>query len=398
MPIGNFTSLKGRRRLLTVAAHAVTSLLVPVFSILISLLVVKMASRELWGGFVEVMIVVNLGAHLLNWGNKEYLLRGFAADPASLARQWQEGMQARLLLLPLGVAALWLVPVCRPFIFPATLWLVAAFLYQSFEVVILFKKWFMRTAVAELVGLGVILSHLWLSGNGWEVEGLVWAFAMGFCAKALLIGVWAGREVQGRVGVARVGHFLQAAFPFFLLGLSGMLQSRTDLYCVALYLGEDDLAAYQVLISMLLYLQALANFVLLPFARNLYRMKTSSIRKMSWSLTGLGLLMLLFAIPAVYLAYVWGFGFEMSLGLLIAGTLFVIPVFAYLPLIYALYKRRETGKVMWVNGIGIGVNLILNLVLLPFWGILGALAASAFAQWMILGLTWWFEKNGTEQN
>ncbi|MEZ4768402.1 MAG: hypothetical protein R2844_08245 [Caldilineales bacterium] len=42
------------------------------------------------------MIYVQLAAHIVGWGNKEYLLRAFSFSPAHISREWQTSLATRL--------------------------------------------------------------------------------------------------------------------------------------------------------------------------------------------------------------------------------------------------------------------------------------------------------------
>ena len=97
-------SPKYRRRAGLIIANSFNSLLVPVFGIVVSLLVVRLTSVELWGMFVEVMIWAQLAAMVVGWGNKEFLLRAFSRQPAQMAVRWQSSLVTRsALLLPAGL-------------------------------------------------------------------------------------------------------------------------------------------------------------------------------------------------------------------------------------------------------------------------------------------------------
>jgi len=95
-----------RRRASPVILNAANSLLIPLLSPIVSLAVVRLAGAGLWGDLVGVLIVVQLVAHVVAWGNKEYLLRQFSFSPAHAAHAWQSSLATRLLLCvaPFGVA------------------------------------------------------------------------------------------------------------------------------------------------------------------------------------------------------------------------------------------------------------------------------------------------------
>ncbi|MBI5566993.1 MAG: hypothetical protein HY870_18995, partial [Chloroflexi bacterium] len=73
-----------RRRLILVSANIANGLLLPLLNPLISIFVVRLASIELWGEYVALLIGLQLAAHIIGWGNKDYLLRQFSFSPARL--------------------------------------------------------------------------------------------------------------------------------------------------------------------------------------------------------------------------------------------------------------------------------------------------------------------------
>ena len=107
-----------QRRTLTVVRSAMSNLILPIGNLVLSFLVTKFASVQLWGEFIEVLIIAQLGAHVVSWGNKEYLLREFSLRPAQISKIWQTSLISRGVLLA-GFVALWLVcwgfPPNRPY-------------------------------------------------------------------------------------------------------------------------------------------------------------------------------------------------------------------------------------------------------------------------------------------
>jgi hypothetical protein len=162
-----------------------------------------------------------------------------------------------------------------------------------------------------------------------------------------------------------------------------MLQSRADLYAVTAYLPKGDVARYQVFVNLLIYLQTVANFVLTPFLKSLFRLNYAAIQRLSLRLLALGALLLIPALPAVYLVLVAWYHFDVSPVLVALGGLVVLPVFFYLPVIYALYKAGQQARVVAVNALGIAASLGLALALLPSLGLAGAVLANAAGQWLM---------------
>jgi O-antigen/teichoic acid export membrane protein len=77
---------------------------------------------------------------------------------------------------------------------------------------------------------------------------------------------------------------------------------------------------------------------------------------------------------------------------LVAGALFALPIYLYLPFVYALYRAKQEASVLRVNVLGIVVILALSVAWLPTLGMLGGVIASAGAQWTMLAAYLWRSK------
>jgi O-antigen/teichoic acid export membrane protein len=183
--------------------------------------------------------------------------------------------------------------------------------------------------------------------------------------------------------------YFRRAFAFFALGFTGLLQSRIDLYLVGLFLPKSMVGQYQVLMNFLLYLQALSNFVLGPFVKNLYRLSYRSILSLSLRLLALGALLCplgLLLIDVVLRVY---YGFDLPPIFFGLGGAVALPIYFYLPIIYALYKGGLAGRVVGINVLGIATSAAISLLLLPTLGLLGAVTGAAAAQLlMLLAYVW----------
>ncbi len=380
---------KARRRLLPVAANSLNSLLLPLINIAVSLLVVRRASVELWGAFVSVMIVVQLGAHVVGWGNQEYLLRQFSRAPARLGQAWQSSLLTRLLLLPLFSAVVLLVGWPARQTVLATVWLVGLVLAQSFNAWVVYRRAFLAAIAVELASTVVILVVVLAQGPALSVNSLLLLFAVTSLARALALGLvfrqdicqsqtpGNSQEPRQRIDL----RYFKLALPFFLLGLSGLLQSRIDLYSVSYFLSKEEVGQYQVFLSLLLYLQATANFILQPYVKSLYRLDETIIWKIALRLFGLGWLLIAPAMLAVTWVLATLYGFNPPPSFIVLGGLYVLPIFFDLPIIYALYKADRTTTVIAVNLTGFTLNLLLNIWLLPRVGLVGAILASTLVHW-----------------
>lgn len=373
-----------RRRAFSVATNAINALVLPLLSPLVSLLVIRLASAELWGRFVQVLLLVQLAAHLLIWGNKEYLLREFSRQPARIRALWQSNLLTRLLLIgPVAPLALALgMPALRTALL--LLWLLATAIDQAHEVLVVYHKAFVGQMLVDLAGLGLLLAGVFWLGGSLTLDALIGLFALAEAAKAAALLLWRRPLALQRAAWRIDPAYFRLALPFFLLGLSGMLQSRIDQYCVNLWLSRREIAHYQVFTNFLLYVQALAAIGLAPFLKGMYRLRAEVLLGLSLRLLIGGLALIGPAIGAVALILARLYDVDLPLGTLLIGGLSVLPIYYYLPIIYALYRAGRQTAVLRINILGIAANLLFSLLLLPSWRMDGALTANVIAQLAML--------------
>src|SRR5215510_5160164 len=170
----------------------------------------------------------------------------------------------------------------------------------------------------------------------------------------------------------------------FLLGFSGILQSRMDLYCVNYFLPKGKVGQYQVFANVMTYWQSLAAFILIPFVKNMYRLPEGSILKIETRLFVFGIVMLVPALALTHVILSGLYHFTISFSILLFGGLLVLPVYLYVPIIYVLYRASLQSAVLTISLLGAVVSLSLNLALLPRVGMIGAVLASTAAQWLML--------------
>ena len=335
-------------------------------------------------------MVVPLGAHIVAWGNKEYLLRNFSLNPSRIGLAWQSSLLTRLaLFLPVGLILFFLgaSPTQR---FLLVLWCLGLVLFQSFDVLIVYRRDFLLAALIETLTLAVLALCLLGLGQRITVDWLILLYGLTHLVKAGIYGLRYRRTLldtgpdsaspSDRFDV----HFFAAAFPFFLLGFSGMLQSRVDLYAVNIFLTERDVGQYQIFINLMIYLQSVSAFILIPFVKTLYRLGQGTIQKIAIRLFAFGLVILIPALIGVHLLLMYVYDFQLSPYFMLWGGLFVLPIYFYLPIIYALYKADRQMGVLKINIVGTVLNFVLNMLLLPRIGMIGAVVASAIAQWVML--------------
>ena len=381
-------SARTHRRLRVILTSGLNSLGLPLISPLFSFLVIRLASVELWGQFVPLLIVAQLAAHLAGWGNKDYLLREFSLNPSRLAHVWQSSLLTRLALLalfPLAAAALGYPPLRAGLLLLCCL---ALLLDQAYDVVVLYRRDFLYSMWVEVASLLLLAVPVVWVGPRLSVDQLLAAFGLSNLVKAGLFWL----RYRGSLATVWQGRFstrhLRQAFPFFLLGFSGLVQSRVDLYFVSFQQPESQVAAYQVFTNWMIYGQSASAVLLMPFVKGLYRLPARASLMAASRLSAAGGLLLLLFLPACYVVLTRWYRLPIPPAYLLLGGLFIFPIYFYLPVIYALFRAGQPGQVIAVNFVGAGVSAVLILLLMPGLGLAGALAASAAAQWT-MGLLYW---------
>ncbi|QQR87442.1 MAG: hypothetical protein IPJ76_04240 [Flavobacteriales bacterium] len=260
-------------------------------------------------------------------------------------------------------------------------------LASSFEALFIWQKRFGLMLLMDAMGLLVQCAALVLLGP-LNTSTVLVTFTLGAAVKLGILRVWSYNLPRHEpsidvFGVSIRSHFMDA-FPFFLIGFSGLLASRIDLYTANALLPPVEVGRYQIIASLFVQCQALAALVVLPLSRDLLKLNVESVaryarRARMWAALGL--------IPLCAMAWVlfcFGFGFRLAWHTMAAAALMVWPVFAYVPYINTLYKHGRQRTVMWSNFAAAATSCVLTALLLPSLGPTGGLLAAAAGQWLML--------------
>lgn len=377
-------SFKYKKRLSLIIANAANTLLLPLLNISISLFVIRFTSMDLWGNFVYILIIINLANHILIWGNKDYLLKEFSKAPGRISEKWVSCLKTRLVLIVFFIPVLFIFDlpiVTKTLIF---LWVLFSLFYNSFNVLIIYRQKFTFSVILEISVLAVMIATIILFQGFIDIDFLIKVFVISTITKALILSYYFRNELFSWKSAEFDFSILIHALPFFLLGLSGMLQSKIDLYSVAYFLSDKEVGSYQVIINLFIYIQTFSYVILIPFVKNVYRLPLEKVRKISKLLFIIGIVITVPASVLIYLILTILYQIKISLFFLIWSALFALPIFYYLPKIYTLFKNEFQNKVLLINIYGLLSNLLLNIILILKFGMIGAIAASAIAQVIML--------------
>jgi O-antigen/teichoic acid export membrane protein len=389
-----FLNSKLRGRIRIIGFNTLSQMIFPVSGVILSWAVFHYCNAGLWGQFVNILLILNFAPHIMSWGNKDYLLRRFSISPSAAARAWRNALSSRLLLIIPLLLFIILYPVGRELKLYVFLWCVARFIYQSYDVVILYKRKFLYTVAFEIMALALMVFAILYEQKMLDLERLVFFFMIAEMMKAMFMIILCYKDFplfeKLKLDIAYFG----SAFYFFILGFSGLVQSRTDLLCINYFMPADKVGQFQVLTAFLLYTQAMSAFILSPFIKNIYRLNGKQVYKVAMKLFSAGIIIVILALVMIYFIIGRFYHFDIEIVTLALGGLSVLPIYFYLPFVYELYKMQRQSNVLILNISGIIIGFACNIIFIRFYpgGINGALLATALVQWLFIPAYLYFRK------
>ena len=79
---------KAKHRIKVISLFGVSQILSILSVVLLSLVIVRFKSVELWGEYAEILIWSNLFLLFLSFGNNDYLLKTFSEFPSKVNQKW----------------------------------------------------------------------------------------------------------------------------------------------------------------------------------------------------------------------------------------------------------------------------------------------------------------------
>ncbi len=221
---------------------------------------------------------------------------------------------------------------------------------------------------------------------GAQVGAAVCVCAAGFG----LIHHFYPRSARGREPVFHTRQWMKSALPFTLISASMVLNSQTDIVMLGFLATKTDVGLYRVAMQGGLFVafafQA-ANSVLAPqFSRFYGRGEMAGLQRLATAgarisfVLGLPVALILFAAGGPLMGWIFGEAFSESYGPLciLAGGQLVALAAGLVGFLLNMtgYERLVARRLLQTATL----NIILNAVLIPLYGLYGAATASAFSQ------------------
>lgn len=373
------------RKVKVIAANATNKLIAPVANALYSLVLIRNQGIDFWGEFVVPLLIVNISYQVVAWGNRDYLLKYFSEKPAEINSTWTSNLIARLIILVLcvftfliaspfsGIINLWTV-----------VWIVATFLSRAFNVLILFEKKFSVSSWLEGITAVLVLAVIFIFRKEISLAELIMLISLSLLLKALCLSFFFRGYFSSSASWQKGKKTLQESLGFFLPAVTGFLQNRVDIYLVALLMPKDALGVYQILMNLMLITHNSIGFALGPFIKNMYRVTDKTFNKVNKLMTAYGSLFCLVSAVVIYLITSYYYKLSIDTAIFTLILIQMVPFANYQLKIYRLFKLNKAYSVVWINLFLVVIYLPLTFLLIPAFGLKGALASNLINQWVAL--------------
>lgn len=367
------------RKLKKIGINTLRGVLLPVFNFcILSYGILKFGKTD-WGIILNILVWTSLFTFLINWGNQNYLIKKFSFNPSKIYTDFYTNFFSRFLLVFLCFPIFFIYPYEKAlFVF---LIIILNVLASSFDSLYVFKQQFKQQLVVDFIGfLLLFVSFFFLTE--FSVLNILIFYCFAYFLKSIL-SFFVLKLDKANFHFKISLNELKMSFPFFLIGLSGLLNSKIDLFFANSVLDSEKIAIYQTLTTSFILLHAVPGLATMSVSKHIMRASEKSLLKVEK-------ILLLLAVPislsgsftiAVFLKFVLKIEIEWYYFLI--GFLSCIPLYITSILTLKLYKNNLEKKVVIAGFISATSNLILCFLLSQY-GILGFFISFSITQWIFL--------------
>jgi O-antigen/teichoic acid export membrane protein len=370
-------------------------LLPSLFNQVMAFLVIYYTDVNIWGTFITYQLYYYFASNVLTWGNKDALLVRFAKEPTQIKAYWQQSFVTRFVyvLLPLIVITYFIYP--NYFFIHITTWLVARFVSQSVEALVIYNKKYVHAVTAELLSFLPLL-FIFIKAETLALSDIIIVFSTAYAIKTVYLLIAYHQWYKKIINAAVSFNLLLQTTPFMLMGLVAFFQAKVDLYCLSVFTTPNIIGQYQVLNSFMAFMSMVPLLILTPHIINLYQQNIKQVKNTQQKLIVIGIIsgVLFSANMYVLLPFLYQINFSPITFIIIFGIV-VLP-FTYQTYIQLLYKLNQQKQVLYTAASGIGLNAALAYLLIPSYGVNGLLLSNLCTQ-MALTLCYnlWHKKRAT---
>lgn len=368
-----------------ISSNALRQILVSAFGMAIPFLVIHYSSKEVWGSFVSILLFTLFALQIINWGNKEYLLRQFSIEPGKIRTNFSSILITRLpLALLFSLIALFAFPTVN--VFFVFLWILGRYFSYSVEPLLFFEKKFNLFLIIEMITFLLFCGILFLFKDGLNSMELSIIYSLYQFIKGV-ISLFFFRSFINFKNLQFDYLFYKKALPFFLLSAFGFLISKSDVYFVQFFCDKYTTANYQILNSLLVFIITISVFIYSPFTKNIYRNNTIVIKKYEKVLSLLGLVIVPVSLFFCYFIILYYLKLKLSVWFYILAFIYIYPSYIYgIQIVNKFKTKQEQLVILYLFYSAITNVLFSSLFLYLGYGILGALSGGCLSQIVALYL------------
>ncbi len=383
--------IKTLNRIKFISSNALRQILVSVFGMIIPFMVIQYSSKEIWGEFVSILLYTLFAIQIINWGNKEYLLRKFSLEPNKIIFCFSKNIFTRLpLLLFFSVVGFFYFQLeYGIFIF---LWLFGRLCIHSTEVLIIYEKKFNTSLIIESLCFAIFCLTFFVFKSEINLKAVLIFYSFYQLFKGLCYYILFKDFISLDYFEIDLNYY-KSSFWFFLLSIFGFLASKIDVYIIELFGNKIVTSEYQIINSLLVFVMSSSAFIYVPFVKNIYRNNELLLLKSKKILAFLGLIIVPISLVIIYFILSYFLNLQLSIWFYLIAFFYVYPSFIYGLEIVNLFKQQQEKKVVLFLFFGTIANSLLSALFLHFnYGINDALFGSAIAQLLVL-ILFKFKKN-----
>lgn len=348
------------------------------------------------------------------WGLQELLVREVAPKREESGRYLVNYLAIRLFLtaavyglmllclywfLPYSPLTKIVIQILALAVFPEAIFSLLQALFEAYEN--LFPPT-LAAAVTSAFKLGI---GLWLLFSGADVLAVVWVVPLGSILSVLILLPFVRRlyrqseMVPGRLDWAFIRWQLSYTPSFVVIHLFALLDYQTDTFLISLFLSETEVGWYGAAQTILLAFWMLPTAIRAAIYPLMSRYQQQDVAKLKTLYKKSSQYLIIAVLPVVVGVYI----VAPDLIMLIFGEAFAPAVpalrWSIWAVIFALcnvpsarlmivYNRQR--EAAWLTGLSMSVNVVLNLLLIPHYGIVGAAMARTGATFVFFLSIYWY--------
>ncbi len=355
-------NLKISFRLKQISFNTLRQGTISLFGIVTSIIVVNFSSKALWGEFVYFLLYILFSQQIINWGNREYLIRFFSENPYKIKEVFTSIFFVRFPLLFFFLiidVSFFNTNLCI-YLF---LWQLGLFLTNSYEAIVIYEKKFIRSIYIEILSFIFFIISFFIWSKHLRIKQLLIIYSLYQIARGLLYFATFRNNFHFKKQQLDF-YFYKKNIWFFFLSFLGFFVSKVDVYIIESFNNRVLTTDYQIMNTFFIFIMSIPMYIFNPFIKNIYRNNTSVILKFKKNIILIGLIIIPLCLICVCLLQVLFLQNNFHFKTYILAFFYIIPSFIYGIEILQLFRQHKEKKVVIILFIGALLTSTLTFLFL----------------------------------